>query len=138
MHYFDASALLKRYVREAGSAKVRRRLAEALPATCRFSAVEIASALMRRRREGALTDEERDRAMVALTADMAALLVAELTPAMVERAQGLLQKHPLRAGDAVQLASALFLQEQLGEPVTFHAFDDRLVEAARLEGLTLG
>ena len=48
MRYFDASALAKRYVREKGSLKVRRLLASDVPATSRLSAVEIASALMRR------------------------------------------------------------------------------------------
>ncbi len=48
MRYFDASALAKRYVREKGSVKVRRLLSSHLPATSRYSALEIASALARR------------------------------------------------------------------------------------------
>lgn len=135
MRYFDASALVKRYVREKGSAKVRRLLSSDLPTTSRLSAVEIASALMRRSREGAFSDAERDRAFAALTADMSALLVVELTPEIVIRAQTLLQRHALRAGDAIQLASCLFLQEQLGEKTTFVAFDRRLSAAARREEL---
>jgi len=47
----------------------------------------------------------------------------------------LLQQHPLRAGDAIQLASCLYLQEQLAEPIPMVVFDDRLLAAARLEGL---
>lgn len=70
--YFDASALVKRYVAEAGSDVVRRLLRRAMPATCRLSEVEIASALVRRR-EGVLTSAERDRGLAALREDMDAL-----------------------------------------------------------------
>jgi uncharacterized protein len=59
----------------------------------------------------------------------------ELTEEVCARARVLLQRHPLRAGDAIQLASCLYLQEQLGEQMPIVAFDDRLVAAARLEGL---
>ena len=44
MRYFDASALVKRYVREEGSAKVRRLISSDTPATSRLSEVEVASA----------------------------------------------------------------------------------------------
>ena len=138
MRYFDASALVKRYVRDKGSVKVRRLLSSDVPATSRLSAVEIASALMRRSREGAFSDEERNRACATLTADMAAMLVVELTPEIVTRAQALLQRHALRAGDAIQLASCLFLRAQLGEETSFVAYDERLASAARREGVKRG
>jgi predicted nucleic acid-binding protein len=99
MRYFDASALAKRYVREAGSAKVRRLLSSEVAATCRYSQVAIAGALARRAREGLLREDERNRAMAAPSEDMTDLLVAELTPNIVARAQALLHRYPLRAGD---------------------------------------
>lgn len=135
MRYFDASALAKRYVREAGSLKVRRLLASDVPATSRLSEVEIASALMRRTREGAISDEQRERAFLALEMDMAAMLVVELTPEVVTRAHALLKRHVLRAGDAIQLASCLHLKEELDDEMVMIAFDDRLNAAARLEGV---
>lgn len=138
MRYFDASALVKRYVREMGSVKVRRLLSSDVSATSRLSAVEIASALMRRSREGAFAEAECHRALAALSTDMSAWLVVELTPEIVTRAQALLQRHALRAGDAIQLASCLFLQEQVGEAMTFVAFDERLAAAARREGVKRG
>ena len=131
MRYFDASALAKRYVREKGSLKVRRLLASDLPATSRYSVVEITSALARRAREGAISAEDCERAVAALGDDLSAMLVVELTPAVVTRAQGLLQRHPLRVGDAVQLASCLELRDELEEPLALIAFDHRLIAAAR-------
>lgn len=136
MQYFDASALAKRYVREQDSARVRSLLASDVPATSRVTAVEIVSALMRRSREGTLSQRNRDRALAVLDGDLAAMLVVELTPEIVTRAQALLRRHPLRAGDAIQLASCLELQEALAdETVVFVAFDVRLVAAARAEGV---
>lgn len=137
MVYFDASALAKRYVREKGSLRVRRLLAADVPATSRFSAVEIASALARRAREGAIAADDSERAVSALDDDLSAMLVVELTPAVVTRAQALLQRHPLRAGDAVQLASCLELQRELKEAITLVVFDDRLAGAARKEKVRL-
>jgi predicted nucleic acid-binding protein len=138
MRYFDASALAKRYVREKGSRKVQSLLSLDVPATSRLSAVEIVSALMRRSREGALSEQERERAVVALEADMAAMLVVELAPEIVTRAQALLRRHTLRAGDAIHLASCLYLQDELEDEATFVAFDERLVAAARGEGMKVG
>jgi uncharacterized protein len=137
MRYFDASALVKRYVREKGSAKVRRLLASDAPAMSRLSAVEIASALARRAREGAFSDAERDRALAALERDVPSLLIVEFTPDIVTRAQDLLRRWPLRSGDAIQLASCLYLQAQMGEAVTLVAFDARLSDVARREGLPI-
>lgn len=137
IRYFDASALVKRYVEEAGSDRVRRLMANGLNATSRLSEVEIASALVRRCREGSFPVSERDRVLAALPLDLAAMFVVELTPEVSARCFGLLRRHRLRASDAVQLASSLCLQEQVGSPVQFAAFDDRLLEAARAEGLQL-
>jgi len=138
MRYFDASALTKRYVREPGSIKVRRLLSSDAAATSRLSLVEIASALMRRFREGVLSEAKRESALAMLNADLTAMLVVEVTPAIVTRAQALLRRHPLRAGDAVQLASCLALRDELEASITLVAFDDRLSAAARKEMLRLG
>ncbi len=137
MRYFDASALVKRYVRERGSAKVARLLASDSPVTSRLSEVEVVSALARRAREGAFSVAECDRAATALVDDLGAILVVEIIPEVTARARGLLRRHPLRAGDAVQLASCLFLQDELGQAVSLVAFDDRLAEAAAGEGVVL-
>ena len=127
---------MKRYVRETGSDRVRRWLAAGSAATSRLTEVEVASALMRRWREGSFGTAERDRALAALVADLEALTVVEVASPVTSRARRLLERHPLRAGDAVQLASCLLLRDAAGGPVAFAAFDGRLNEAARAEGLT--
>jgi hypothetical protein len=129
--------LVKRYVREPGARSVRRLLkADPAAASC-LSEVEVASALVRRAREGAFTVEERDRALASLVDDFATLIIVELTPEITVDARALLLRHRLRAGDAVQLASCLYLQREMRQSLPFVAFDDRLGEAARREGLTV-
>ena len=135
MRYFDASAPVKRYVRENGSAAVHRLLSSDTPVMSRLSEVEVALALMRLAREGALMAAERDRALATFAADVEAVMVVELAQEITAGATELLRRHQLRAGDAIQLTSCLFLQGQVGETVPFVAFDRRLTEVARLEGL---
>lgn len=99
--------------------------------------MEIASALARRCREGSFSTAQRDRVLAALEHDFSALCVVELSPLIVAQARTLLIRHPLRAGDAVQLASALFLQRELEETVVLAAYDELLKSAGRAEGLTV-
>lgn len=133
--YFDASALVRRYVRETGSITVRRLLASGISASSRLTEVEVSSGIIRRAREGAFTIQQRDRMLTALQRDVPALAIVEMTPEITADARTLLVRHPLRAGDAIQLASCLYLQRQLAQPIPFVVFDRRLVQAARAEGL---
>jgi predicted nucleic acid-binding protein len=137
MRYFDASALVKGYVDEADSQRMRRLLKRGSAATTRLSFVEVASALGRFGRDGRLPDDQRSMALAALTADAAGVLVIELTSEIVSRAHALAQKHPLRAGDAIQLASCLYVRDTVNPGTTLVSFDDRLNTAARLEGVKL-
>ena len=136
--YFDASALVKRYVREPGAVSVRRLLKSDPAAASRLSEVEVASALVRRAREGAFTLEERDRALASLADDFATLIIVEFTAEITVDARALLLRHRLRAGDAVQLASCLYLQREMSQPLPLGGRQTiGLREAARQEGLTV-
>ncbi|MCP3958057.1 MAG: type II toxin-antitoxin system VapC family toxin [bacterium] len=64
--------------------------------------------------------------------------VVEITATLSRRCPTLLKRHPLRAADALQLASCLELGGQLDLPLLFVAYDNRLNEAAKKEGLELG
>ena len=75
--------------------------------------------------------------MKRLNADLAAWILVEFTAELTAEAQMLLIRHSLRSGEAVQLASCLYLQRETGELISFAAFDDRLTTAARAEELTL-
>ena len=129
--------MAKRYLEEGESAELLARVRFAGTAVSRLAEVEVVSALCRRCREGDLTLPERDRLLAALDDDLRALRVIEVTPEVVAAARKLLARRRLRAGDAVQLASALTLQKTLAAPVEFVCFDQRLAAAARDEGLAI-
>jgi predicted nucleic acid-binding protein len=144
-YYLDTSALSKRYVQEVGTAWVR---ALVVPTaghtllTARITMVEIYSALARRRREGSVPADDCQVAVQAFTAHSATEYeFVELNLDVVVQARDLLERHPLRAYDAVQLASALVANQALQAarlaPLVFLSADDRLNTAAAVEGLTV-
>jgi len=116
--YLDASALVKLVVEEPESPALRRYLAApAVRATSILAAVEVPLALARRRGGD-------ERAVALLTR----VELLPLTDAVVERAGRLA---PLRALDAIHLASAL----ELGPLDAFVAYDRQLRERAQAAGL---
>lgn len=135
MRFFDSSALVKAYHREPGSTAVQALLREGDVAIAHLTVAEIASALARRVREGGLHAADRDRAMTALTSDLEHYRVVPLSRPVVRRACGLLTSHPLRASDAIQLASCLWLRDRVGDLGEMVVHDDRLALAASAEGL---
>ena len=137
MLYFDASALAKRYVSEAETVAVRRLLARGVPATSRLSEVEVVSALARRCREGVVSSNERNRVLAQLREDIASMYVVELSADITAAATALLLRHPLRASDAIQLASCLHLTGQIRTPAELVVYDLPLATAARSEGVNV-
>jgi predicted nucleic acid-binding protein len=137
IRYFDASALVKRYVVEEHSETVQGLLSSGSVATSRLSEVEVVSALARRCREGAFSESERDRTFDQIPRDFERFHVIEIVPEITALTYDLLRKHNLRAGDSLQLASCLYLSAKLGRDVPLIGFDSRLTEAAEAEGLAV-
>ena len=104
-------------------------------ATSRLSEVEIASALARLAREGSMSASERDRALEQLTEDFQSFWIVEVTRETVALARTLLVGHPLRAGDAIQLASCQYLRRELSDNMPMVVFDERLLDAAAAIGI---
>jgi uncharacterized protein len=129
---------VKRYVEEPGSPTVRAALQTQPVATSRLSEVEIASALARRSREGGLPTAKLDRLLGTLREDIRTFALVEIDDEVTAEAISLLTRHRLRAGDSIQLASCLYLRRQAGDDVRLLAYDERLNDAARAVGLTVG
>ncbi len=136
MRYFDASALAKWYIDEPGT-EVVKRLLDAPAATSRLSGVEVPSAIIRRAREAATPAARRDGVLHSFSLGLADLLIVELAAEVVRAANGILSRNPLRASDAIHLASCVSLSYELGADIPFVAFDERLRAAALAEGLTV-
>jgi predicted nucleic acid-binding protein len=135
--YFDASALVKRYVEELHSAAVNRMLSRVTALTSRLSQAEIASALARRYRNGDLKIWQCNRLLKAVQQDMASLYVVEISPELCSLACRLLLRHKLRASDSLHLASALLSSNRANLTIHFVGFDNNLNAAARKEGLRI-
>ena len=134
IHYLDTSALVKRYVDEAGSASVRSLFRGRQVATVRVAYAELAATFARLVREGHLDEDACDRIVARLDRDFAAMSVVEVRPALLRGVPGLVARRPLRGYDAVHLAAALTVRAG-GAAVTLWAADEGLVGAARAEGL---
>ncbi|MFP4049682.1 MAG: type II toxin-antitoxin system VapC family toxin [Desulfovermiculus sp.] len=99
--------------------------------------VEIASALSRRRREGGLQPEQHQKVKKRLQLLMESAYHVTALEKTKSRALRLLEVHPLRAADACQLAAALVASQEDPERLAMICFDQRLKQAAMLEGFVV-
>ena len=142
-YYFDSSALVKRYVVEAGTRWVTDLCAtdaECMLYTVRISGAEIVAALFLRTRTDTLALSDAQTAAAQFKADLEGRYqVVEVTKQLVDLAMVLAEEHGLRGYDSVQLAAALELQSVRDafslSPITFVCADDRLNTAAASAGL---
>ena len=135
--YLDASALVKRYVAETGSAEVESLIGEAQAiGTAVVSRAEVAAALAKAARVGLVTREAAAKALEAFNADWEHLIRLQLGEPLAARAATLAWEHGLRGYDAVHLAAALVWRETLGETVTVATYDRELWRGARAGGLS--
>lgn len=144
VYYADSSVLVKRHVAEIGSnwvISLSHPKGTSIITSSEISLVEVFSAFCRKKRDKAITDVDLKTHIRDF--EIAANNNYDLYPldsTIIAEAQRLLEKYPLRAGDAVQLASAIvirtsLLNSGLQEPI-FLASDNKLLEAAIGEGFT--
>ena len=135
MKYWDASALVALLVEESASSE-RKSIFRDNPvvATWWGSRLECESALTRRWRERILSGDEFEfarRRLLQFSTSWHEIAPSEQVRAIAGR---MLRVHPLRAADALQLASALVAFEMQADSNTLVTGDARLARAARLEG----
>jgi len=134
--YADASALVKRYVTEAGSAEVIALTtgAEGV-ATALVTRAEVAAAFARAVHVGLLDDIGGRRAQRRFSREWPDFMRVPVTETLVARAEAVAWAHGLRGYDAVQLASAMTWQDAVGQEIVLATFDRQLWEGARDAGL---
>ena len=136
MRFWDTSALVPLFVAEAATPRARGWLADDSDVTVwTLSRVELLSALARR---GRATPSAADRLRQARREALAAWeRWSEVTAVELVRrhAERLVETHPLRAADALQIGAALVVAG--GDPPTleFVTLDDQQAQAAEREGL---
>lgn len=143
VYFLDTSALLKRYIVESGTVWVQA--ATSLQAANKIlvseiTVVEMVSGIARLKRESRIPMRTARALRLLINRHMHreyhAVLLSEV---ILQTAQDLLDKHPLRAYDSIQLASALDSNAKLIRsglsPLVFVSADTRLLNAATGEGL---
>ena len=135
VRFWDTSALIPLLVQQPSSPRLQdlQRRDSAL-AIWWGTPVEIASGLARLQRDGSLARTGLRQAQAILDDLRAGALEIEPTEEVRSRALRLLAVHPLRAGDALQLAAALIWSQEHVRGVGFVSMDDRLRGAAAREG----
>jgi len=136
MRFWDASALVPLVVDQPESTRVKVLLQKDRVLVVWWgSVVECWSTFARLRRDGVFSVDDEDAARGLLHTLQESWI--EILPSEDVRAHAgrLLRLHAVRSADALQLAAALVWA---GDPPSgeFVAFDQRLQEAARMEGLT--
>jgi predicted nucleic acid-binding protein len=135
--YFDASALVKRYVAEAGSTEVEALIGKArATGTGVLSRAEVAAALAKAARVGLVTRDAALKALEAFNTDWEHLIRLQFGEPLAVRAGSLAWEHGLRGYDAVHLATALVWRETLGEAVMVATYDRELWRGAQATGLS--
>lgn len=115
-YFADSSGLVKRHVREIGSGWFSN-IADATGSTIiisRLSISEVFSAFNRRQRELSLS--QIDYQKVAQDFEdfcQTQYQIIEITEEVTDKSRELLEKYPLRASDAIQLATAVSTNESL-------------------------
>ena len=138
--YLDTSAFIKRYIEEEGTARVIALTEDGGSAQVIIldvALLESRSAVRRREREGDISDADADRILKQIEEDASSILLQPSTSAVMEEAARLIDRHPLRTYDALQLAGCLVARRGAAEPLTFVCADARLCKAASAEGLTV-
>lgn len=143
-YYLDSSAVVKRYVDEAGSAWVRSlcEQPEHMIFLSELALVEVSSAFARRQRSGELSAADQRLYLDLFIGDcVQSYQLIPVERVVIDRAVALVQPHGFRAYDAVQLASALVAGDLLRAArlpaLTFVAADAALLDAARTAGLAV-
>jgi predicted nucleic acid-binding protein len=136
LNYLDTSALVKRFVTEKGSDLVSSMIGSGEPiGTAKIAYAEIFWGLARRRRASELSESDYSLACQRFETDWSFYLRVDLLDEILSLARKLIERYPLRAFDAIHLASAMTLGRAVEETVTFVAADTRLLHAAEGEGL---
>jgi predicted nucleic acid-binding protein len=135
--FWDASALVPICVHQPGTREARAYLAKFNPIIWWGSLIEVQSAICRLSREDAISDANKQGALLRLRA--LSRMWREVLPDndLRELAIAVLEKYSLRAGDSLQLAAALIWCQQRPSKRVFICTDRKLGAAAAKAGFSV-
>jgi predicted nucleic acid-binding protein len=94
----------------------------------------VRSAIRRRQREGDIPPADADLALENVRFESLRIVEQPVSPAVIDVAKLVLDSHPLRAMDALHLATCIVMRDTLQiSDICFVSADDALLKAADLE-----
>jgi predicted nucleic acid-binding protein len=135
--YFDTSALVKRYLREADSDKVIALLNEAdhIFGSVVITQVEMAATFQRAVRMEAASTKLAAEVWRDFLNHWQSFTRLRIFAGTIERASEIAWRYDLRGYDSLHLAAALLWQETLGAQITLATFDRELWLAGQKAGV---
>jgi len=139
LYFLEATAFVKLFVQEAGTAALIRLLDTVEDNRKLISAgtpLEVYAAIRRRERSRDIASADAAAALEILRLEAARMVQQPLNPAVLESARLLLDRTALRWTSALQLAAALTARDMFqSTEIVFVSSATDLLEAARREGL---
>jgi len=136
--YFDTSSLVKLYVDETDSDKIKDIAYKAtVISTSKIAYVEARAAFARKQKEGGFPLTILRRITEDLNKDWESYFVIEITNALIRSAADIAEKYLLRGFDSIHLASVIALKNKIESDVFFSCSDSKLNRAARKEGIKI-
>ena len=134
--YFDTSALVKRYVEEAGRGDAQQLLRRHDLVTSAVLPVELRSGLRRRVADGSLDAARLPAILKHVASDRQYWTLIDVGTAVLAAAETLVGAYPIRTLDAIHVASAQLFAARLTIPgLTFVSADKRQTATAVAVGL---
>jgi predicted nucleic acid-binding protein len=129
--YFDTSILVKNYIQEVGSRRVRELLEAYEFLSSSITPIELHSAVRRRHRQGEMTRLNYSSILARVKQDRIYWQLVEPVPVVLGKAEELVGSYDVRTLDALHLASAIVIQDSIHAPLPFVTADERQLAAAR-------
>jgi predicted nucleic acid-binding protein len=136
--YLDTSSLVKLYVEEIDSEKMKdvARNAAAI-STAKIAYAEARSAFARKQKEGGFSLNVLRKIVEELNRDWESYFVIEITDGLIRFAGDIAERYLLRGFDAIHLASAVHLKNKINSEIYFSSHDTRLNQSAEKEGMII-
>ncbi len=136
--YLDTSSLVKLYVEEIDSEKIRNFAHNAAAvSTSKIAYAEARAAFARKQKEEELSQKVLRKIVEDLNKDWESYFVIEITDGLIRFAGDIAEKYLLRGFDSIHLASAIHLKNKIDSAIYFSSYDTRLNQSAKKEGIIL-
>jgi predicted nucleic acid-binding protein len=136
--YLDTSSLVKLYVEEIDSEKIKdlARNAAAI-STAKIAYAEARSAFARKQKEDGFSLNVLRKIVEDLNRDWESYFVIEITDGLIRFAGDIAERYLLKGFDAIHLASAVHLKNKVNSEIYFSSRDARLNQSAEKEGMII-